>query len=255
MAMIKTTKMSFINMGFPQGKKRFQPGILLSLFTLVFLPVFLALGTWQLNRAQEKDQLMAVIASEPLNIDEVDWQDPPLYRSFVVSGQLLDDQVFLLDNKTLNGQFGYEVFKLLKIPAGSLAVSLGWVVGSQDRRVLPTLELPEGLTEQQFTIRAAPTNPVFGVEGNLKHPSASDVWVVQSLSSNWLADITGQKILAFAQLDNAAQFGVGPVIWQPTVMSPATHRGYALQWFAMAIALTIMFIYAGFKSPKKEQKL
>jgi cytochrome oxidase assembly protein ShyY1 len=30
-------------------------------------------------------------------------------------------------------------------------------------------------------------------------------------------------------------------------MSPARHRGYALQWFTMAIALLGMFLYAGFK--------
>lgn len=237
----------------PKGKKRFQPGILLSLFTLVFLPLFVALGTWQLNRANEKDQLMAVIASEPLNIDSINWQNPPLYRTFQVSGRLINDSVFLLDNKTLNGQFGYEVFKLLKIPAGSLVVSLGWVAGSQDRSVLPVLEFPEMLTKQQFTIRAAPTNPLFGVEANLKHSSAENVWVVQSLSSSWLTAITGEKILAYVQLDNTSDQGVGPVIWQPTVMSATTHRGYALQWFAMAFVLVIMFIYAGCKAASQNE--
>lgn len=233
---------------------RFKPGVLLSLFAGFFLPLFLLLGVWQLNRANEKEQWLAQSVAAPLAFNQVDWRNPPLYRQVEVSGYFAPQPLFLMDNKTYNGQFGYEVFSLLKTSKGHLAMSLGWVAGSPDRAVLPSFELPTELTRQSITLRAAPTNPLFGAETNLLHPTSKTIWITQSLTENWMSDATGQTVLGFAQLNNTEQFGVGPVIWQPSVMTPIRHRAYALQWFAMAIALLAMFVYAGFKFARLGQE-
>lgn len=45
------------------------------------------------------------------------------------------------------------------------------------------------------------------------------------------------------QLDDASP-GALVTDWQPIPVSAAKHRGYAFQWFAMALALCIWFVVA-----------
>lgn len=225
----------------------FKPGKKLWAFTLIFLPTFIILGNWQLNRANEKDQMLAQARGSVLLFDDVNWSEGALYRDVLISGQYLDQHLFFLDNKTFNGQFGYEVWRAIKTPKGSVLVSLGWVPGSTDRAELPTLTLTERIDNARVTVRLAPINPVFDVDANSLHPNDENVWIVQSLSAPWVEAIINDSVLGFTQLVDSEQLGLGPNIWQPSVMTPLKHRGYAVQWFAMAIALFGMFIYAGLK--------
>jgi cytochrome oxidase assembly protein ShyY1 len=233
-------------------RRSFRPGILLCLFVSVFLPLFVSLGFWQLNRAQQKDQLLALGEGASLVASDINWSEPPLYRETVVTGTLLDEPIFLLDNKTNNGVFGYEVFSLLNAEEEYFLISLGWVAGSLDRSIVPRLEIPLDITNQSVTIRPAPKNPVFGIDANIAHETNSNIWVVQTLTPNWLESVAGFPVSGFLQLNSPDIAGVGPGVWQPSVMSPAKHRGYALQWFSMAVALLGMFLYAGFKNSHRE---
>ncbi len=231
----------------------FRPGLLLWVFTLIFLPLFVVLGFWQLNRAVEKEQMKAMNDGVVRTAGQIDWLAPPLYADIEVNSVAIPDLTLLLDNKTYNGQVGYEVFQLHKTSQGTLAVSLGWVAGSPDRTQLPNLVVPDRLINQKVTIRPTPTNPLFGVDANMRHETDSQTWVVQTLTTQWLSQLSQQNVLGFVQLIDAEAFGVGPVVWQPSVMSPAKHRGYAFQWFGMAIALLGMFIYAGLRSGKQSK--
>jgi|TARA_B110000503_G_scaffold142637_1_gene240112 surfeit locus 1 family protein len=226
---------------------RFQPGLWLWVFTACLLPLFIVLGSWQLTRAAQKSQLLALGQADVLTFDQVDWQAVPLYRDVVVTGQFSKRMVFLLDNQTRAGQFGYEAWSLVSTPAGHLAVSLGWLAGDYDRSQLPVIELPLGLASGRVTLRLAPKNALFDVDSNLDRPSAMNRWVVQGLSADWLEAQLGVPVIAFGQLVDSAEQGLGPNIWQPSVMTPAKHLAYAIQWFSMAVVLLCMFLYAGFK--------
>ncbi|MDX1343084.1 MAG: SURF1 family protein [Reinekea sp.] len=242
--------MNFNNIRSPEQSLpsvRFKPGRLLWAFVVFFLPLFISLGVWQLNRAVQKEQLLAERNGPVLVGDAIDWHALPLYRDIQFSGDAAAALPFLLDNKTHNGQFGYEVFQLYRHDASVLVVSLGWVAGSPDRTQLPIIKVPATLTQRVMTHRPEPVNPLFDVNTNPSSPGSADVWIVQGLTTDWISRVTGYNVLGFAQLQDSEFFGVGPVVWQPTVMSPARHRGYALQWFTMAIALLGMFLYAGFK--------
>lgn len=225
--------------------------MLLWVFTAFFLPLFLSLGFWQLNRAVEKEQLLSATALSPLPLSEIDWQSPPLLRTFSLTGRVQSQTIFLLDNKTLNGQFGYEAFGLVSTDDGDIAVSLGWLQGSADRNQLPAISLPVALSNAAMVIRQPPTNPLFDVDTNYPHETDENVWIAQSLTTSWLESFSQNNVLGFAQLQRAEEFGVGPVVWQPVTMSPEKHRSYALQWFCMAAALFGMFLYAGLARHKK----
>lgn len=248
-AITNKTSMTF-NMDAPQNlnqPSRFKPGLWLWLFTACLLPSFIALGIWQLNRGADKSQLLDLGQADVLTLNQIDWQAVPLYRDIQVSGQFNLPMVFLLDNQTRSGQFGYEAWTLISTPVGHLALSLGWLAGDYDRSLLPSLELPQGLTEARVTLRPAPKNALFDVDSNLAQANAKNRWVVQGLSTDWLEQRLGTPVLAFGQLLDSSELGLGPNIWLPTVMTPAKHLAYAIQWFSMAAVLLCMFLYAGFK--------
>lgn len=248
-ASIKTINSILNSISSPDNKspvRRFRPGIWLSVFTAFFLPLFLALGFWQLNRASEKEQLLRALAAPPM--PESEWLASPTmsFQQLEVSGSIAQDLVFLIDNRLHQGQFGYEVFALLITEKHNFLVSLGWVTGSQQRDEMPLLPLPSGLDDKTIRLRQPPENPLFGVEANQQYrQNQRTIWVAQSLTAAWVYAQTGIAVDGFAQLERSAEFGVGENIWQPTVMMPQRHRGYALQWFCMATALLGMFIYAG----------
>ncbi len=221
------------------------------------MTLFIVLGIWQLNRAEQKAQLMTTLAQPTLNTDSTIPMPLPLYRQVSLDTKAISEVIFLLDNKTKDGQFGYEVFQLHQTDIGILLISLGWTTGSLDRNKLPMLELPDQLVNQRFTIRPAPKNPIFDVSANSLHVSKDgvsdkNIWIVQSMSTQWIKELTGYSIIGFAQLIEADKFGIGPVIWQPNVMSAMRHRGYAAQWFSMAIALLVMFLITGSRRPTSE---
>lgn len=218
---------------------------------MVFLPLFVGLGVWQLNRATEKEQFLAVDA-EPVDLADLDPDLVPVYRQSVISGRIPNRPVFLVDNKTFAGQFGYEVFVPTETRHGMVMLSLGWLKGSTDRDQLPVMVLPPAIAQQRITWRQPPTNPVLGSDANSRHPKADEVWIVQNLTADWVEQQIGQRPLGFAQLNDAQAVGVGPVIWTPSVMTPTKHRAYAVQWFAMAAALFGMFLYAGLRAKASE---
>ena len=211
------------------------------------MPLFIVLGSWQLNRAADKAQLLALGEADVLTFEQIDWQAIPLYRDVLVTGQFSQPMVFLLDNQTRAGQFGYEIWSVVSTSAGPLALSLGWLAGDYDRSQLPLIELPARLIAGRVTLRSAPRNALFDVDSNLDQPNASNRWVVQGLSRAWLEAQLGAPVIGFGHLVDSAEQGLGPSIWQPSVMTPAKHLAYGIQWFSMAVVLLCMFLYAGFK--------
>lgn len=239
----------------PRQGGRFRPGLLLSLFAGFFLPVFLILGTWQLNRGYEKTQLEARLTKQTLlKFNEVNWARSEDYSSFAVTANVLPEPMLLLDNKTFEGRPGYEVFVFASADASLLLVSLGWVAGTERRDELPRITLPTRLNQVVVQQRPFPKNPIFDSDTNSQHSSNENVWIVQSLDNGWLKNQFAVEVLSAVQMQESAIFGVGPNIWQPSVMSSTRHYGYALQWFLMAGALLVMYLYAGFKNNNNSER-
>jgi len=219
----------------------FRPGWLLTVFVAVFLPVFVSLGVWQLNRAEQKSQLSASIEAGRQVELLPSGASPQLYQHYQLTGQLDGDHLWLLDNRTYQGRAGYEVWAPMVTDDGWYLASAGWVAATASRSRLPQIELPEA--SRPWLAQARPLSQAVVL-------ADSDIerhWpqVVQSIDPDVMAEQLGQaKPLGLLQL-SPGQAGVGPVIWTPIVMTVERHRGYALQWFAMAVALLLMYLYAG----------
>jgi surfeit locus 1 family protein len=230
--------------------KQFKPGKLLTLFFLVFFSLFAFLGTWQLNRANEKTQLAIQVNKSAQQFTEELPVEP--YVSFRIAGRFLPEPVFYMDNRTVDGQAGYEVWAFFETEEGTWLVSAGWLAGQESRSHLPAPHLSLQFMALEIIVRPNSENPLYGVEANQRVPESSAAWLVQSLNEGWLKTTWPNKaLLGLAQMKDPQLYGVGPSVWQPSVMTVEKHQGYALQWFGMSMALLGMFLYAGFA--KKEQ--
>lgn len=222
---------------------KFTPGWLLTIFVAFFLPLFVYLGFWQLDRAQEKAELEAQILAGQQSIQAVPEQGELLaYQRYRLNGRLSADFAWLLDNRTHQGQAGYELWVPLVTDQGWYLASLGWFAAGPSRQQLPRLLIPG--QNQDWIAQGRPLSRQFV----LADTPLTEQWpqVIQALEPEAMAAKMGQDApQGLVQLE-AGQPGVGYVIWQPSVVSQTRHQGYALQWFAMALALFLMYLYAGF---------
>lgn len=240
------------------------PGINWTILSLglVLLAILLRLGFWQLERAADKQQLLAHIAAQqaqaPLALGSLHGRgidadatatepvlDPSLtYRRVSVSGHFNPLRYWLLDNQVEQGVVGYHVIGLLESDAGiRLLVNRGWVAAPMYREQLPAVEFPAGL--QTLTGRL-----VIPAHNRLLNTTARDPatagWPlrIQELDLHDAEQQLGlplfPAVLQLATDDPAALV----MEWRDVNVSVSKHQGYALQWFAMAAALVVALVCA-----------
>lgn len=219
----------------------------ITLLGLLFLPLLLGLGAWQLQRADYKRELLAEEqrqqALPPLDLNQHKSADQlPAYRRASAEGRLLAEQYFLLDNRVLRGRVGYEVLVPLVLGRGTtLLVNLGWVAAPPLRSQLPELNLASGPARLQGQIHhpsGGRTDVAAGIEDQ-RWPRR-----IQALDLEPLQRQLRRPLLPVVlRLDESHPLAL-PSDWQVINSSPAKHLGYAVQWFALAATLLVALVFA-----------
>ena len=258
-------------MGRGMGRAWLRHGLpLLAGVAVVALTV--ALGNWQLRRAQDKAALQAALdaaAQAPLRSAPADAAlaatpaAPGLRpgQRLRLEGEWLAAATVFLDNRTHQGRAGYHVLTPLRLADGSgvVLVDRGWVAAGADRGALPEAPLAAG--------RAV-------LEGRLHLPEASPFTLVRGGTEVYEPEVGGPdaggrrwQVLDPARL--GAQPGVGlppcagapagagcvaPWIvlqtsaaadglvrdWPLPAAGIERHRGYAFQWYALAALAAVL---------------
>lgn len=229
-----------------------------TLVTLLAITLLVKLGFWQLERAEQKQQLFddfggsEQIRLQPLPTIQSD-QLPPRYTEVQVQGEFDPERYFLRDNQIFNGVVGYHVIGLLTHPelADKVPVNLGWVAAPVDRSVLPELTLPSG--QQNFNgLIYYPDQAAF----QLSEQSFSNIsWPLrlQQFEFKRLEAATGIPLQPYmVLLSESSELGY-PRQWEPQVMAPTKHQAYALQWFSLALACALVFLFASRTTNKSEE--
>lgn len=226
-----------------------RPDWRLLLLALVLLPVLLGLGLWQLGRAAEKEQLLAQW-SDPARA--TDWADLDITDS--VAGQPVTltggyaAPVWLLDNRTRDGAPGYEVLTLFHPGQGPpVLVNRGWVLAERRRDQLPAIATPEGPVRLLARVADYPVPPVLAGEPAAGGEAAGWPRRVQALPRELASRVAPEVAARIVKLEDSNQPGAFRADWEPDMMGPQTHYGYALQWFSLAAALFILTIIASFR--------
>jgi surfeit locus 1 family protein len=249
------------------------------LFSLLVFTLLIKLGFWQLDRATQKDlrlekmhlyqQQAALDLNDILNLiaqresGQTDSNQTDIEETYSeelndlpvsLNGSFNNKQSFLLDNQVYKGSLGYRVIKLFQDEKSSatVLVNLGWIQGRIDRSFIPEITDIKGQVAFMGKIRVLEP-PILLVDEVLQ----ANTWPqrIQSIDINKISALLAQPLLPFiVYVDTDDPLGYKKQ-WVPIVMPPAKHRGYAFQWFTLALAWLILMLTAAYKSagPKKEK--
>ena len=239
------------------GRYHFQLNWKITLFYVLLLPVLLSLGFWQLDRADYKTQLQRLYDQRnqeaPVAIAKLDLAEDLAYIRVALNGYFDNAHHFLLDNRTFNGRPGYEVITPFIVAdsdgeTGLVWVNRGWI--------------PQGVSRDELPEIQPVTADLLQIAGQVVMPSEAFVLANLPFSGQWpeviqVAEVPmlTQKLAAenidfvfpyFVRLSEG-EVGSFQRIWQPLSTQPEKSLGYAVQWFLMATALTLLYLYSSIK--------
>ncbi|GHA78376.1 SURF1-like protein [Lysobacter bugurensis] len=237
------------------------------LFALALCAGFASLGAWQLSRADEKqlmlDRADAVLsrrkpqgltaAQSSERAGDYDWARG--------SGRFMAQSPVLLDNQQRNGRVGVRVYRAFQPDAGGepLLVDLGWLPWPGDRR-LPAAALapPAPGSVELHGLLAPPPSPGLAlgeaVAARADAGGATTAWLATRLDRDALARALGVPALAprVLRLDPALRIGFErDLVLLANTLPPTKHRGYAVQWFGLALATLITALVLTFRSLRR----
>ena len=237
------------------GSFDFRPRWVPTLVTALLLPLLISLGVWQVNRAHEKEAMIAAREQAGRGsaqaLAAMDLDAKPKYQVVRAQGRYDRDHQFLLDNQTYNGRVGYQVLTPFRV-AGSgrvILVARGWVPAPASRDRKPEFPTPAG----EITVRGrfAPA-PSTGVHlGEPIHPGEDWPVRVEWVDYDALSLQLGTDLPeAVVELD-PDEAGGFVRHWTYVGLPPARHWGYAFQWFMLAG--TLLAIYIGVNSKRRRK--
>jgi surfeit locus 1 family protein len=236
------------------GKFEFRPRLWPSLATLLMFPALLALGFWQLDRAEQK----AAMAREyherqrapSLDLDRLSgpvsaeaWR----WRRVEAAGEY-QPPLYLLDNQVRGGRAGYEVYTAFQPVSADfwVLVDRGFVPAPPERATPPALTLPAG-TVPLSGMAVEPPQPGLTLAGAAMERLGPGIFRLQRLDLEAIAAQAPRRLLPFVvRLDEHAPHGYDRQ-WPPPGFGRERHLGYAFQWFALAATLLVIYLVMNVK--------
>jgi cytochrome oxidase assembly protein ShyY1 len=219
----------------------------MTLFVACFLPLTISLGLWQLRRAEEKESLAVRFIESQAELPVVadaDAPDLPPFTRVRLRGRFDPERYVLVDNRTRAGRVGYEVIALFETDGGrSYFLNRGWVAAPARRDELPHVAVPEGRTSVTGTIWRD-----LGLGFGRADVEAAGGWPlrVQHFEPRTVAGWIEGAVPVEIRLDPGMP-GALETRYQAPLFQPERHRGYAVQWFGLAIALVLLYVHFGFR--------
>jgi cytochrome oxidase assembly protein ShyY1 len=226
--------------------------------TLVGIALFVRLGLWQLDRAQEAQRLLDAFAHAS-NAAFEDFAavgvNPPGSRfpHVRVRGHYVASRGYLRDEQLRAGRLGVEVFAVFAVDGSvpQLLVDRGWIAWAHAPGSQPDLpSLREGEVEVSGTYAPFPGSGL-RLGGNVLSTQKS--WPKLTLAvehDEIAADLEHSLLPRVLLLDGDAASGFERT-WIPALMPPTRHTAYAFQWFAFAVAALAIFVLLHWKKVDK----
>ena len=220
---------------------------IVQLMSLATLLLFLSLGTWQLNRGNVKNiieeannaqqQESFVDVQLPLE-DLPSWR----YKKIKLFG-VYDDKQFLLDNQVRDRITGYNVLTPLYIPNQKhwVLVDRGWIPQGKSRSELPDIDLEEKNNIAVSGSVYVPYDKSYSLGGIADGEDNGWPRRIQFVDYQQVGDRLGVNLLPFTLRLNANDKHGYRRDWTENHISSQKHYGYAFQWYAMALAIIVLW--------------
>ncbi|VAX01607.1 Cytochrome oxidase biogenesis protein Surf1, facilitates heme A insertion [hydrothermal vent metagenome] len=237
------------------GKYEFKPTLIPTLATVLVLPVLIALGFWQLDRAEQKTVILSAVTakmnSQTLVAIPNDAEiESAKYQHIRLQGKFDTQHLIYIDNKVVHGKVGYFVLSPFLVTTSSkhVLVNLGWIAMGRSRQELPTVSLPTDELEISGRIKTN-VDEVFALSEK-SYDELTWPLVVQWVSPDQLSIVLNTKIKPLVILQDKVKKNNAVALyekqfkrdWKFISSSPDTHTSYAMQWFSLAFVLVLIFI-------------
>lgn len=228
------------------GSRIFSPTVFTSLLTIALVALLIALGRWQLRRADEKRVLFDSFAAGGDATLQIDLGTPRLrrYQHVEAGGHYDQTRQILIDNMMNGERAGYFVVTPFALTGGGwLLVNRGWVPLGASRAERPAI--PVGGETRRVRGRAD-NMPSPGIEMGTKAPLAPPYPVVAGFPSHaeivrLLGESSWTRASDLVLLDPGEPDGYVRH-WSAPGFPPMRHTAYAVQWFALALTLAVIYV-------------
>lgn len=229
------------------GNREFAPRLFPTLVTIVILPVLISLGFWQLDRAEQKREILKQYEQQQngtvLNLNTTSQQEHIApYQQVEATGRFDAQRQFLLDNKVHQGRAGYQVITplLLENSKQAILVNRGWLPQTASRQQLPSIPTPSDVLHVRGKLKTnVDKNFHLGESGVQQH---SWPQVIQWLDIKQIKKSLGYQVFPYVILQDADNPAGFVRDWYIKKITPEKNTSYAVQWFALALALIIIFL-------------
>jgi len=228
------------------GLYRFNPAIWSTVTTVCIIYFMVSMGLWQLDRAEYKDNLLNKIGErkglQPVSLAELPHNDEDrLFMPVRVSGMFDTEHQFLYDNRILDGRAGYHVYTPLRLQTGeAILVNRGWVPQGKTRQDLP--EIPASLATVEFSgLMDRVPSKGFVLSGQL-HNEITWPMVLQYVDTEELGRMLGYPLMSMVIWMDKSSKDIFQHELPVLLLDSAKNKGYAFQWFAMALTILILYI-------------
>jgi surfeit locus 1 family protein len=229
---------------------------------LLAVALFLRLGIWQSQRAVEKQAMLdasaevlarrkAVPLAQAANNGRArgyDWA--------AGTGRFADKGPLWLDNQQRDGRTGVHAYRVF-LPDDAtqpVLVDLGWLPLPPER-AMPAIALPKGRVEVRGLLVPPPSSGLALGSGIARQ---GEGWVLTRIDMDVVSrTLELQPPLAprALRLDPALPLGYERDLQLlANTLPPERHRGYALQWFALAIAVLATALILTFRKARHESR-
>ena len=245
------------------GNWCFNPGLYTSLFALTGFSLFISLGFWQLDRAEQKRMSYAEFenrqSARAINLYQGNIKlsgiEEMLWQHVNASGEFLEQHQVLLDNQVEKGRAGYFVYTPFKLEKSQnvVLVNRGWLSTGNDRTESPELIMTDGIVNIRGVVKK---EPITGVLLKEVQPEQiiKGVYRLQKLIIDEVSELTATKLLPFIiRLEPESEHGYSRQ-WQAPGSGESRNTGYAFQWFAFATTLLIIYLVINIKRKDKTEQ-
>lgn len=236
------------------GRYRIRINIWYLIIFLLAQTVLNELGYWQLQRAKEKQlRLEQVEIGGSSSVTELEALTPEQiqqFQSVTLNLSLASNKIVLLDNKIKQKKPGYHVYQLAYSASSDryVLVNRGWIYAGEARENLPKITLPPQDWQVSARIYPLAQESLSTKQAKIEYfPGYMRLPVLDHRILTSLDEYFGVKIEPYIlRIDRDDEMAL-EVNWMWTNMPVEKHLAYAVQWFALALALLVISLIAAIK--------
>lgn len=204
-------------------------------FIIIGFSILCALGTWQVIRLEEKQNLIAQIEegfkAEPVAFSSLEENNDFSYKRVSLEGRFIPHSEFFLLNKKQGDEWGKEIIGLLETNNKFVIVNLDWLAKDEDA-VLPN-------THQHYVGYFMPFHRPHLFRAEHTGKSRTLLW----LEKEFLEKETDKQLFDWVFYVTENKNPDYKTHHSLQISLPNNHRHYAFFWYTIAGILLVMGVY------------